>query len=942
MTSVCVNGVSAKGGACRRGGSDSKETQSRATLLECAPRALAQGQQHARAGLRGAGLRGANGLLPRRTRLRVPPAALRLPALRADQGGALHVVDASGSTLAAEHRALELLPHMASAMLGGMPARVTSEVAALPLQPPPPGAAASPLALGCDAFPRNLLVLVAHACAEPPGTLVLADAAGSSQPLPIAVFAAVAAAVAAGWRGQLLLEVLACFADPRDGTAFGELRAAADAAAGGALRVTLSFTTGAVAPASLLASRLCAWHAWMQPAALRASAGATPEELLFHCVGARTWYVLPGLAEPRLLGGDAPALRSVAAAATLAGGVPLLQLRRDGELRRVGVRVGVCVAQSARGHAPPRTDPQHPPRPGTRPATRRALPNAPRGAGNGRLWARRGARFRGQTLSRKGYDRKSAKGVGRVRAAAVAPKHPVRGAARDTPTHTLPRAPRADVFSHNPALTGRAKKRLQRTTTLPPRATPAPPRRPRPPGAAASRSRAAPRRAQRRARSGLRPRAAGSGAGGGRRRNADKDERACRCGRACRRSSSAPPARRTRRCWLRRRTESRAAWRRRCGAARTWRLRRRCSRQASVPRFCTAAAALLTAPPAHRRRAAPRTAHAPGTHRSRARARTQRPPTAQDGWSALHFACAQGRADMALLLLDAGAAPDAATDDAQRTPLHWAARNGHADAVRLLLRRGAATAARDVDGCAPLHLAAAAKDDTTIDVARLLLEVGADVEPRRKVRACVRACVRAVPNTTRRPQRALTVRRPLQTPPAPARPRAGRFHAAAPRVALRQRARGGAAAAARRGRDGRHGGTCTLPARTHARLINNTRVRACACSRVPHNAPHAPHRPRAERVDAAARRGGGGRAGHRAAAAGARRGRVPRDAGAPDASRSFVSLVLLLSLSGGLLGVVTLPAFSVFAPRFRSVIVRRRGARRWTARATTRRASSSA
>jgi hypothetical protein len=62
MTSVCVNGVSAKGGACRRGGSDSKETQSRATLLECAPRALAQGQQHARAGLRGAGLRGANSL----------------------------------------------------------------------------------------------------------------------------------------------------------------------------------------------------------------------------------------------------------------------------------------------------------------------------------------------------------------------------------------------------------------------------------------------------------------------------------------------------------------------------------------------------------------------------------------------------------------------------------------------------------------------------------------------------------------------------------------------------------------------------------------------------------------------------------------------------------------------------------------------------------------
>jgi hypothetical protein len=65
MTSVSVNGASAKGGACRHlagAGADSRAARTHATLLECAPRALAQGQQHALAGLRGAGLRGANSL----------------------------------------------------------------------------------------------------------------------------------------------------------------------------------------------------------------------------------------------------------------------------------------------------------------------------------------------------------------------------------------------------------------------------------------------------------------------------------------------------------------------------------------------------------------------------------------------------------------------------------------------------------------------------------------------------------------------------------------------------------------------------------------------------------------------------------------------------------------------------------------------------------------
>ena len=88
-----------------------------------------------------------------------------------------------------------------------------------------------------------------------------------------------------------------------------------------------------------------------------------------------------------------------------------------------------------------------------------------------------------------------------------------------------------------------------------------------------------------------------------------------------------------------------------------------------------------------------------------------------------------GRADIARLLLDAGANVSANTTSVRRTPLHWAARNGHTDAVHLLLRRGAQTASQDTDGSAPLHLAAA---QGGVDVARLLLEVGADVSARRR------------------------------------------------------------------------------------------------------------------------------------------------------------------------------------------------------------------
>ena len=104
-----------------------------------------------------------------------------------------------------------------------------------------------------------------------------------------------------------------------------------------------------------------------------------------------------------------------------------------------------------------------------------------------------------------------------------------------------------------------------------------------------------------------------------------------------------------------------------------------------------------------------------------------------DGWTALHFAAAQGRVDVARALLDAGANVSADTTSVRRTPLHWAARNGRTETVHLLLRRGAQTASRDTEGSAPLHLAAA-RAEGNAEVARLLLEVGADVAAKRKAR----------------------------------------------------------------------------------------------------------------------------------------------------------------------------------------------------------------
>jgi len=64
-----------------------------------------------------------------------------------------------------------------------------------------------------------------------------------------------------------------------------------------------------------------------------------------------------------------------------------------------------------------------------------------------------------------------------------------------------------------------------------------------------------------------------------------------------------------------------------------------------------------------------------------------------------------------------------------RTPLHLAASRGHLDVARLLVESGADVDARSEFGYTPLHVAAM---EGYLDVARLLVESGADVDARDK------------------------------------------------------------------------------------------------------------------------------------------------------------------------------------------------------------------
>ena len=97
-----------------------------------------------------------------------------------------------------------------------------------------------------------------------------------------------------------------------------------------------------------------------------------------------------------------------------------------------------------------------------------------------------------------------------------------------------------------------------------------------------------------------------------------------------------------------------------------------------------------------------------------------------DGMTALHWAAETGNAELAEMLLYAGAHVGAVTRLGDYTSLHIASRAGRTDVARVLLAAGASVNAVTSTGAVtPLHFAAAAGDRTTVS---LLLEAGAELD----------------------------------------------------------------------------------------------------------------------------------------------------------------------------------------------------------------------
>ena len=98
-------------------------------------------------------------------------------------------------------------------------------------------------------------------------------------------------------------------------------------------------------------------------------------------------------------------------------------------------------------------------------------------------------------------------------------------------------------------------------------------------------------------------------------------------------------------------------------------------------------------------------------------------PINLDDWD-LHRAAEENRADIARLLISAGADIEAAKIQERRGPIHNAAQADEVDKLRLLLEEGVYLDVRDEVGNTPLLFAASAG---SMNTARLLLQKGANV-----------------------------------------------------------------------------------------------------------------------------------------------------------------------------------------------------------------------
>ncbi len=95
-----------------------------------------------------------------------------------------------------------------------------------------------------------------------------------------------------------------------------------------------------------------------------------------------------------------------------------------------------------------------------------------------------------------------------------------------------------------------------------------------------------------------------------------------------------------------------------------------------------------------------------------------------DGTTALHWAAIKGDAELAQMLIFAGANVRATTRIGAYTPLYLAAKGGHSGVVAALLAAGADAKAVTSNGTTPLMIAAAAGDTKSITS---LIENGADI-----------------------------------------------------------------------------------------------------------------------------------------------------------------------------------------------------------------------